>query len=155
MVLDDVSALTIEVGGKKMAILTLHPDPMEDLPPEAVPEEINRCNITVVDAHNSFSENFSHVDTDTVERIRRLLRIIAVEKEKSGGSVFRVGFSRVVPANIGLVEGMGPGGVSCLLLEIEGKRFALLAADADNAVPWVRDVALEVSRKYGVEDVEF
>jgi hypothetical protein len=38
--LNGASALTVGIAGKRIIILTLHPHPMEDLSPEALPDTI-------------------------------------------------------------------------------------------------------------------
>ena len=153
--LDTVSSIVFELNGKKLAVVTLNPSPMEDIPKEALPEEAGQNKLIVVDSHNSYHEGFTHLSGDTLRRIRALLKEVNDSNScSSGRGSFRIGFSRIVPGSFGLAEGMGPGGVSCLVVEAGGGMYALLIIDANNAVPWVRDVALDTAAKYGIVDAE-
>ncbi|MDW8063232.1 MAG: DUF2070 family protein [Candidatus Caldarchaeum sp.] len=147
-----VSSLTFELAGRRITILTLHPQPMEDLPPEILPDG-KHDKMVVVDAHNSFDDNLKHLESETIAKIRNYLENFETMDERM--SELRVGFARVVPADFGLADGMGAGGVSCMVFECGGSRTSLLVADANNALPWVRSAAYESARKHGIDDTEF
>jgi putative membrane protein len=150
--LNGASALTVGIAGKRIIILTLHPHPMEDLSPEALPDTIPD-DILVVDAHNSFYDGFKALENSSLEKLKQLIeRLKDVRGQECKTAL--VGFSRFVPADIGLSEGMGAGGVSCVVFEVAGARYAVVAVDANNAMPWVRDMVLEIGRKYGCVEVE-
>ncbi|MCX8202118.1 MAG: DUF2070 family protein, partial [Candidatus Caldarchaeum sp.] len=147
-----VSSLSFEMAGRQIVILTLHPQPMEDLPPEILPDGKND-RMVVVDAHNSFDDNLKHLDPQTIAKIRSYLESLESFEQTPCG--VRVGFARVVPADVGLAEGMGAGGVSCMVIDCEGVRTSLVVADANNALPWVRSAAAEAAKKHGCVDTEF
>ena len=149
---DNLSTLIWKVDGKSLHIITLHPNPMEDIPEEALPKEAE--DIIAVDSHNSYHDGFSAIDGETMEKIRRhLSEKQTVEGMKYVDSV-RIGFSRIVPAYVGIAEGMGVGGISCIAIEIAGKKYAIISADANNALPWVREEVLKIAKEYGLEDAE-
>ncbi|MEM1952271.1 MAG: DUF2070 family protein [Candidatus Caldarchaeum sp.] len=147
-----VSTYSLEIAGREIAIVTLHPQPMEDLPPEILPDGKHE-KLVVVDAHNSFDDNLKHLDEQTIEKIRTHLE--NMEKHDGKETSVSIGFSRMVPADIGLTEGMGAGGVSCMVFEYDGMRSSLIVADANNALPWVRTVAIEAAKQFGCVDAEF
>ncbi len=150
--LNGASALTVGIAGKRIIILTLHPHPMEDLSSEALPDTIPD-DILVVDAHNSFYDGFKALENSSLEKLRQLVELLKDVRGQTSKKAM-VGFSRLVPADIGLSEGMGAGGVSCIVFDVAGARYAVVAVDANNAMPWVRDMVLEIGGKYGCVDVE-
>ncbi len=150
---DGVSMLRLGIVGKAICILTLHPQPMEDLPPDIVPDRLF-SKLVVVDAHNSFKDGFKAFEQKEIEKIRALLQGL---KQESGGAVghVRIGFSRVVPSGIGLAEGMGAGGISCIVFDSTYGRTSVVVADANNSMPWVRDLVAAAGLKHGCSETEF
>lgn len=75
-----VEGLMIELAGRKIAVVSLHPEPMEDIPEEITPfaEELN---ISVIDTHNSFSPSFKRLTTRSLMNIQNLLREISSIQE--------------------------------------------------------------------------
>ncbi|MDJ0272553.1 MAG: DUF2070 family protein [Candidatus Caldarchaeum sp.] len=149
---DGVSSLTLNIADKDMVILTLNPQPMEDLPPEVLPPNHAGRKI-VVDSHNSFSDNLKNLDNATIEKIRTFLSNFS-EQKPAFLSKMRVGYARTVPSDIGPSDGIGAGGVSCIVFEVDGVRTSLVLADANNAMPWVRGVLQQVARENGCVDTE-
>ncbi|MEM4287549.1 MAG: DUF2070 family protein [Candidatus Caldarchaeum sp.] len=150
--LNGVSALTWGMAGRTITVLTLHPQPMEDLPPEIV-ADVSSDRVVVVDAHNSFSDGFEALEKDSVERIKTLLQTTMQQDVEDVNGV-SVGFARIVPSKIGLAEGVGAGGISCIIFEAGGRKAAVVVADANNALPWVRDSVVEIGRRYGCVEAE-
>lgn len=150
--LNGASSLTVGMAGKRIIILTLHPHPMEDLSPEALPDGLPG-DMLVVDAHNSFYDGFKALENTSLEKLKQLVDRLKGQRLQLHENVM-VGFARYVPADIGPSEGMGAGGVSCIVFEAAGERYAVVAVDANNAMPWVRDTVIEVCRRYGCIDVE-
>ncbi|MEM4494678.1 MAG: DUF2070 family protein [Candidatus Caldarchaeum sp.] len=149
---DGVSSLTVNIADKEMVILTLHPQPMEDLPPEVLPPHHTSKKI-VVDSHNSFSDNLKNLDNTTIEKIRTFLTNSS-EQSPSPLSKIRIGYARAVPSDIGPSDGVGAGGISCILFEVNGVKTSLVVADANNAMPWVRNVLQQVASENGCVDTE-
>lgn len=147
-----VSGFSFEMAGRNIVVLTLHPQPMEDLPQEILPSG-QRDRVVVVDAHNSFDDALTHLEQETIAKIRKYLEEFKEEAVET--NLLKIGFARIVPSEVGLAEGMGVGGVSCLVFEADEVRTSLLVADANNAMPWVRTAAFESARKHGCVDTEF
>ncbi|MCS6769795.1 MAG: DUF2070 family protein [Candidatus Caldarchaeum sp.] len=149
--MNGVSSLSWTMAGRKVSVLTLHPHPMEDLPPEVVPRGADD-RMVVVDAHNSFSDGFEALNDEMVEKARELLRHLDSGGTEDGGVY--VGFARIVPPHIGLADGMGAGGLSCMVFMEGERKTSVVVADSNNAEPWVRNAVQEVGRGHGCSDAE-
>ncbi|MEM4559824.1 MAG: DUF2070 family protein [Candidatus Caldarchaeum sp.] len=149
--LNGVSSLSWVMAGRRVAILTLHPHPMEDLPPEVVPAGCS-SDMVVVDAHNCFNDGFEALNNDMIEKTREVLSMVSGTRPVVGEAM--VGFARLVPSQIGLAEGMGAGGLSCIVFHDGARRMSVVVADSNNAEPWVREAVQETGRNYGCEDAE-
>jgi putative membrane protein len=141
-----VSVLGMELDGKHVLIPTLHPEPMEDLPPE-VSHFASHYNAVVIDPHNSYSEKFSGLTEEDVKSIKEAIPL-ALSSSRTCGK-FSVGLARIVPTNYGLSDGLGVGGFSLLGLAVSDMRVALAVIDGNNALPSVRDSVIERLRKEG------
>ncbi|MEM4417295.1 MAG: DUF2070 family protein [Nitrososphaerota archaeon] len=150
LVLNGAKALWWVMGGKTLCLLTLHPNPMEDLPAELAD---GQDDVLPVDTHNSFDASYKALDRESVSKLKSLINHLR-ENGKASGEYVRIGYSRVVPGGIGLAEGMGPGGISCLVVAARSGKAAVFAADANNAAPWVREMVREVAERYGMDDAE-
>jgi len=106
-----------------------------------------------IDAHNSFGDEVKTLDNDSIKKLRELVEKLSQERfsryEEMG-----VGFARMVPSHLGLEEGVGAGGVSCIVFESAGRRAAVFVADANNASPWVRETLATICRRYGFVETE-
>jgi len=145
------SALTWKMSGKTVCVLTLHPKPMEDLPNELWPED-DGADIIPVDAHNSFAEGYTHLDKESVRKVKWVLESLGSSAPATARA--RIGYARVVPSSLGLAEGMGPSGISCLILEVNQTKTAIVVADGNNAVPWVRSLVQETAAGLGIDQAE-
>ncbi len=149
-VLNGAKTLWWKMAGNTLCLMTLHPNPMEDLPSEIV----NGVDSLIpVDSHNCFNNNYRALDKESLEKLKSLVEHL---KKNNGADPdeIRVGFSRIIPHELGPADGMGPGGLSCLVFAGSRGRVGVVVADVNNAVPWVRDLVKTVAERYGVEDVE-
>ncbi len=147
------SLLSLGMAGKNLTILTLHPNPMEDLPTDVLPSNWDG-KLVAIDAHNSYADGYSVLEDSSLTKLRELLHDAVVKRGEGRYGLGRVGYSRIVPSRFGLVDGMGPGGIACMVVEVNGKKSAVVVVDANNAVPWVREQVREVASELGVDDAE-
>ncbi|MEM4316106.1 MAG: DUF2070 family protein [Nitrososphaerota archaeon] len=148
--LNGAKTLWWKMGGRTVCLMTLHPAPMEDLPSEIAD---GGDDLIPVDTHNCFDHGYRALDRESIEKLKELVIHL---KSNNGAEAeeLRVGFYRAVPSKLGLAEGMGPGGVSCLVIGGEKAEAAVVVADANNAVPWVRDLVMEVAARHGIGEAE-
>ncbi|MEM1586144.1 MAG: DUF2070 family protein [Candidatus Bathyarchaeia archaeon] len=141
--------------------LTTSPETMEDLPLEINDAIVKRavergfsCAI-VVDAHNSTNGPFN------MERSVRVLEetaYLALERAKllkhELSSDIRIGAGEVVLSDLGLKEGMGPGGITAIVINVGGQRTAYVTIDGNNMISGLREKILSSLREVSVEGGE-
>jgi len=140
--------------------LTMAPEPMEDLPLELndiIIQEAAKLGFSwaiTVDAHNSIDGSF------TMDRIISLIREVALlalkraRNLKHVRSFMKVGAGKVVPKDLGLKEGMGPGGITAVVIEVEGQKTAYVTIDGNNMVSGLREKILADLKKIGIDNGE-
>jgi putative membrane protein len=132
---------------------TLAPKTTEDLPQQLgriVREEAEKhglnCSI-VVNAHNSID------DTVDVEASLETLRAVAskcIEKAVSLPSYpFEVGAATVFPKEFGLKDGMGPGGITAVVVKVAEQKTAYVVIDGNNMVSGLREELLSALKVAG------
>ncbi len=152
-----VTVSGIAFDGTALLTVTLAPEGMEDFPryvgekirAEAV--ELGFSDLILVDAHNSQGETNSASElNDIVEASKRLLKRL----RDSPKYPFKVGFSHSSELNLRFKQDVGAGGIGVLLFEVDGKRFLLVGADANNAVRGLRERLVDGVKIDGVKVVE-
>jgi putative membrane protein len=137
--------------------LTTAPKTMEDLPPELssfIFEEAEKLGLSAlaIDAHNSMGGPF-----DLVSAIKsfRKASVDCLEKAlKRSRSSFRVGAATVVLKEFTVQDGMGPGGISVIVTEVDGKKSAYVTIDGNNMVSGLREKILSALKELGIDDGE-
>lgn len=136
--------------------LTLAPETMEDLPLELndiITWEAEKMGFTcaiAIDAHNSINGPFD------LEKATLLIREAAVSALKEAARLrgkmdaVRVGAGKFVPEDLGLKDGMGPGGITVILVEVGGGRTAYVTIDGNNMVSNLRGKILSDIMEMGV-----
>jgi len=141
------SANVFAFDGVKVAIVSLHPNPMEDLLPSIMPQESDR--IVVVDAHNSFAEQGEIQFNSNVQDVADLIKKVESIPIDEGRKDFSIGYARIVPNEYGLNDGLGPGGISCWVVGVDHEVFAYIVVDGNNALPRVRSLVQEALLREG------
>jgi putative membrane protein len=153
-VTDGFATASCQIFGK-IAFLsfTLAPKTTEDLPQQLgriVREEAEKhgldCSI-VVNAHNSID------DTIDVEATLETLHAVAskcLEKTVSLPSYpFEVGAATVFPKEFGLKDGMGPGGITVIVVKVAEQKTAYVVIDGNNMVSGLREEILSALKTTG------
>ncbi|MEM1583558.1 MAG: DUF2070 family protein [Nitrososphaerota archaeon] len=147
------TASVIQVGSSTLVVVTLHPKGMEDIPP-SVMDGIERDDVIIVDAHNSFSEDVKELDGDGFRDIKNVVAQ-ALKMTIHGRSLLLVGYGENMIEDYGLEDGIGPLGIRVLTFRNEdGLSTALIVIDSNNAVPEVRGMISEEARKLGFDYCE-
>jgi len=138
--------------------LTLAPETMEDLPPElnAFISEAAKKNgfstAIAVDAHNSIEGPFNIDEAIKPLQEAALATLERVSKQPS--IRFQVGVARVTPKEFGLQEGMGPGGITTLVVKVGNQTTAYVTIDGNNMVSGLRERIISALSEVGVNDGE-
>jgi putative membrane protein len=148
-----------QVFGKSGLIsFTLAPKTIEDLPKEIglfVRDEARRRGLgfcAVVNAHNSIDgtaemqdslESLKDVATKCLEKVASLKQL-----------PFEVGASTVTPKEFTLEDGMGPGGITAVVVKCGEQKAAYVVIDGNNMVSGLREEILSALKSMGVEEGE-
>jgi putative membrane protein len=137
---------------------TLAPKTTEDLPQELglfVQREAERHGLTccvVVNAHNSID------GTTDVKEALDALKIVAVTCLDKAVSLrrlpFEIGAATVLPKEFGLKEGMGPGGITVVVVKVKGQKTAYVVIDGNNMVSELRERILSALHSIGIDEGE-
>ncbi|MFZ0966274.1 MAG: DUF2070 family protein, partial [Candidatus Bathyarchaeia archaeon] len=137
---------------------TLAPKTTEDLPQELglfVRQEAERHRLTccvVVNAHNSID------GTINTQEALDALKTVAVTCLKKAFSLkrlpFEIGAATVIPKEFGLKEGMGPGGITVVVVKVGGQKTAYVVIDGNNMVSGLRENILSALYSIGIDEGE-
>ena len=143
-------------GDATFLTLTTAPKTMEDLPPELdafIAEEAKKRGLSAlaIDAHNSMGGQF---DLEAaVSSFSESSVACLKEAMNSKFSSFNVGASTVV-TDFTLQEGMGPGGITVIVTEVEGKKAAYVTIDGNNMLSGLREKILSSLKELGIDEGE-
>jgi len=137
---------------------TLAPKTTEDLPQELglfVRQEAERHRLTccvVVNAHNSID------GTTNMQEALEALKTVAVTCLEKAVSLkrlpFEIGAATVIPKEFGLKEGMGPGGITVVVVKVGGQKTAYVVIDGNNMVSGLRENILSALHSIGIDEGE-
>ena len=146
------------LGGCALLTLTLAPETMEDLPlelNEMIAQEAEKNGLTAavaVDAHNSIQGPFN--PEKAIGPIKKAVSTVLKKTSSSDRSSFKVGAAKICPSDFGLEEGMGPGGIVVVIVEVNGQKTAYVTIDGNNMISGLRDKILSSLKELGVSGGE-
>ncbi|HIE14736.1 TPA: DUF2070 family protein, partial [Candidatus Bathyarchaeota archaeon] len=134
--------------------LTLAPSTMEDLPPE-LDEQIqllaNEQGLKVaipVDAHNSIDGPFNV--SEAVNVLKVAVKEVLKEAVLNSVGNIRVGASKILPTEFSIKDGMGPGGITAIIIEVRGEKVAYITIDGNNMISNLRSEILHHLSSLGI-----
>ena len=145
-------------GDTAFLSFTLAPKTTEDLPQELgriVAEEAKKLgftNVMVVNCHNCLTSII-----DTAEHLDELQRAASKCLQRAAAMPtkdFSVGSATLFPVEFNLKEGMGPGGITAIVVQIENQKTAYLVIDGNNMVPGLREKILNSLGRLGFDTSE-
>jgi putative membrane protein len=145
-------------GNVALLTITLAPEEMEDLPNE-VSTEIEReasrlgFEVLVIDAHNSLVGQTSITPAQGRRIIAAAVRVLARLKDLSQGP-FSVGSAFDALSRYGLTDGIGPGGLSAMILKTESGTVSYITIDGNNMEQGLRDRIVQSIKETGFSDAE-
>jgi putative membrane protein len=154
---DDAKASCQLFGDCAFLTLTTAPKTIEDLPPELnslIVSEAEKVGLSVlaIDAHNSMGGSF---DRDSAVKSFSKASVDCLEKAlKTKNSHFKAGAATVVPQEFTVQDGMGPGGISVIVVEVDDQKVAYVTIDGNNMVSGLRDKILAALKELGIDDGE-
>ncbi len=143
-------------GDGVLLTLTIAPKSMEDLPQELdsfIVEEAEKQGLSalVIDAHNSIEGPFNV--NEAVIALRKASVAGLRKALRNDHSSFEVGAASIVPKEFTVEEGMGPGGISVIVIKVGDQKVAYVTIDGNNMISGLRERILselgEIDIVYG------
>ena len=147
-------------NGCAFLTLTTAPEPMEDLPLELndiITQEAIKLGfswVIAVDAHNSIDGLFNMNKVASLIREAALLALKKAKNLRYAHSIMKVGAGKIVPEDLGLKDGMGPGGITAVIIEVDGQKTAYITIDGNNMISGLREKILADLKKIGIDNGE-
>ncbi|HVH14109.1 MAG TPA: DUF2070 family protein [Candidatus Angelobacter sp.] len=145
-------------GNVALLTITLAPVEMEDLP-TSVSVEIERealrlgFEVLTVDAHNSIVGQTSITPEQAERIVSAAVRVLGKLKALSRGP-FSVGSAYDALDTYSLKDGIGPGGLSAMVVKTENDAVSYVTIDGNNMQQGLRGQILESIGKTGIRDAE-
>ena len=144
----------------KIAFLsfTLAPKTTEDLPQQlgrVVLEEAKNLGLeyaVVVNAHNSINDsNDAEVSLEELHKVASqcLKKAISLPFQ-----TFEIGASTLFPEEFNLKDGMGPGGITAIVVKVADQKTAYIVIDGNNMISGLREKILDALKKSGFHESE-
>jgi len=145
-------------GNFALLSFTLAPNTTEDLPQELglfVRQEAEKYGLTcsvIINAHNSIDGK-----TSTQNALADFKKVATMCLKKAASMKqlpFEVGAGTVVPKEYGLKEGMGPGGITVVVVKVGIQKTAYVVIDGNNMVTGLREKILLSLSSMEIEEGE-
>jgi putative membrane protein len=145
-------------GDTAFLSFSLAPKTTEDLPQELgriVSEEAKKCglkNAVIVNTHNSINDV-----VDTEEHLDALERAASKCLQKAvtlPTKPFLVGAATVFPREFSLKAGMGTGGITAIVVQVEKQKTAYIIIDGNNMISGLREKLLAALISLGFDECE-
>ena len=145
-------------GDTAFLSFSLAPNTTEDLPQELgriVSEEAKKLglkNAMVVNTHNCLTpiiDTAEHLEELKMAALKCLQKVIALPTKP-----FSVGSATVFPTEFNLKGGMGAGGITAIVVEVENQKTAYIVIDGNNMIPGLRETILESLAGLGFDSSE-
>ena len=145
-------------GNIALLTITLAPMEMEDLPALVsveIESEASRLGfeVLIVDAHNSILGQTSITPRQAERVVAAGIRVLSRLRALSQGP-FSVGSSYDALKTYSLKDGIGPGGLSVIVVKTENDTVSYITIDGNNMKQGLRDQILQSIREAGVSDAE-
>ena len=156
---NEAATACCQIFGKFVFVsFTLAPKTTEDLPQDLglyVREEAEKRGLTcsgVVNAHNSI-DGVANMQESLDEL--KAVAVACLEKAVLQERVpFQVGAATVIPEEFTIGEGMGPGGITTIVVKVGKQKTAYIVIDGNNMVSGLREKVLLALHSLGIGDGE-
>lgn len=144
-------------NGCILLTLTMAPETMEDLPLELndiivhKAKELGFSWAIAIDSHNSIDGPF---DMERTVLLLSDVSMAAMEKAsllEYAVDSLEVGAGKIIPRDLSLKDGIGPDGISAIIVSVEGQKVAYITIDGNNMVSGLREKILLSLKDLGIE----
>jgi putative membrane protein len=145
-------------GDCALITFTLAPETMEDLPlelNEAILKEAKQKGLSwavAIDTHNSIQGPFDA--EKIIEPIKKASKAIIEHASDCEQSRFEVGAAKTVPADLSIKEGLGPSGITVIVVKTNDVANAYVTVDGNNMVSGLREKILASLLELGISSGE-
>jgi len=145
-------------GDTALLSFTLAPKTTEDLPQELgriVGEEAEKYGLKyamVVNAHNSINDivdTEEYLDALQIAASKCLQKAVTLPTKQ-----FMVGAATVFPKEFDLKDGMGTGGITAIVVQVEKQKTAYVVIDGNNMISGLREKILDALTSVGFDESE-
>jgi len=156
---NEVATATSQVfDGCALVTMTTAPLDMEDVPSELANNLWGLTHgkfhsLALIDAHNCLTGP----TTMTPQKVGALQEAALASLQISAEQrlmPFKVGAAHARPPDFDLKQGYGPGGISVIVVEVGGHRFAYVCVDGNNMIRGLREKILGALDGVGLDDGE-
>ncbi|MEM3565381.1 MAG: DUF2070 family protein [Candidatus Bathyarchaeia archaeon] len=156
---DGLATVCCQIFGKTALIsFSLAPKTTEDFPKElgdAVRKEAEKLGLEsciTINAHNSI-DGIINVQT-ALDALKNVATVCLKKASSARFAPFKMGASTVMPKEFSLKDGMGPGGITVVAVEVGSQRIAYVVVDGNNMVSGLREKILDALKPLGFSDGE-
>ena len=153
------ASASCQIFGKTAFLsFTLAPKTTEDLPQQLgqiVQEEANKYGldcVIIANAHNSIDD--SSELSESLETLGNVASACLKKAKSSPTSTFFVGSSTAFPKEFTLKDGMGPGGITAIVVKVAEQKTAYVIIDGNNIISGLREKILFALTEAGFDDGE-
>jgi putative membrane protein len=145
-------------GNHALFMLTVAPKTTEDFPKEIglaitrLMKKYGLDSVDIVNAHNSLNEPFNIYSALPFLQKAAVLSLEKAKKEKQRN--FKIGVAHVLPKEFSIENGMGPGGINVLIIEVGNQKVAYIVIDGNNMAPMLREEILAQIKEEGIDQGE-
>jgi predicted neutral ceramidase superfamily lipid hydrolase len=145
-------------GNVALLTLTLAPTDMEDLP-SSIQDEIERAahahgmKCVIADAHNSISNQTSITSAQAQKLVEASVKVLD-QLAQARKTSFRAGSAVDPLEEFRLQDGIGPGGLSALVVQSGNQVVAYITIDGNNMLTGLRAAILEELESVGISGGE-
>jgi len=156
---NDLATVCCQIFGKVAFIsFSLAPKTTEDFPQELgffvrqVAEKYGISCYVVVNAHNSID---GAVNTEEALVALKVVAVACLEKAVSIRQLpFEVGVAHTLPKEFGCQDGMGPGGITVIVVKVGKQKTAYVVIDGNNMITGLREKILSALYSIGIGEGE-
>ncbi|MGB9853224.1 MAG: DUF2070 family protein [Candidatus Bathyarchaeales archaeon] len=156
---NDLATASCQIFGNSALIaFSLAPKTTEDFPQELglfVRKEAQKHGLQscmVINAHNSID---GAVNSKEALDALKTVAITCIEKAASLNKMpFKVGVSTIMPKEFSLRDGMGSGGITVIVVEVDNQKAAYVVIDGNNMISGLREKILSAISSLGVGEGE-
>jgi putative membrane protein len=156
---EDVATASCQIFGDTAFLsFTLAPKTTEDLPQElgrmvsAEAVKYGLKSAMVVNTHNSINdivETEKYLDALRMSASKCLQKAVALPTKQ-----FMVGAATVFPKEFNLKDGMGTGGITAIVVQVEKQKTAYVVIDGNNMISGLREKILAALTSVGFDESE-